>query len=88
MTHVPAWLINSFIYLAAAVVVVPLAKKLGLGSIIGYLGAGIAIGPWGLGLVLVGPWLGHASWHAYRGSVRWQESAVAESGDSDTNEAH
>ncbi len=51
MTHVPAWLINSFIYLAAAVLVVPLAKKLRLGSIIGYLGAGIAIGPWGLGLV-------------------------------------
>ena len=51
MTDAPAWLINSFIYLAAAVVAVPLAKKLGLGSIIGYLGAGIAIGPWGLGLV-------------------------------------
>ena len=51
MNHAPAWLINSFIYLAAAVVAVPLAKKLGLGSIIGYLGAGIAIGPWGLGLV-------------------------------------
>ena len=30
---------------------VPLAKALGLGSIIGYLAAGIAIGPWGLGLV-------------------------------------
>jgi glutathione-regulated potassium-efflux system ancillary protein KefC len=51
MTHAPAWLINSFIYLAAAVIAVPLAKKLGLGSIIGYLAAGIAIGPWGLGLV-------------------------------------
>jgi len=51
MTHVPTWLINSFIYLAAAVVAVPLAKKLGLGSIIGYLAAGIGIGPWGLGLV-------------------------------------
>ena len=51
MEHTPAWLINSFIYLAAAVLVVPLAKKLGLGSIIGYLAAGIAIGPWGLGLV-------------------------------------
>lgn len=25
--------------------------------------------PWTLGLVLVGPWLGHASWHAYRASV-------------------
>ena len=47
----PAWLINSFIYLSAAVLVVPLSKALGLGSIIGYLAAGIAIGPWGLGLV-------------------------------------
>ena len=27
--------------------------------------------PWGLGLVLVGPVLGHASWHAYRGCVQW-----------------
>jgi uncharacterized membrane protein len=27
--------------------------------------------PWGVGLLLVGPLLGHASWHAYRGSVRW-----------------
>ena len=51
MTHAPTWLLNSFIYLAAAVVAVPLAKKLGLGTIIGYLVAGIAIGPWGLGLV-------------------------------------
>ena len=47
----PAWLTNSFIYLAAAVIAVPLAKKLGLGAIIGYLAAGMAIGPWGLGLV-------------------------------------
>ncbi len=47
----PAWLINSFIYLSAAVIAVPLSKALGLGSIIGYLAAGIAIGPWGLGLV-------------------------------------
>jgi uncharacterized membrane protein len=29
--------------------------------------------PWGIGLVFVGPWLGHASWHAYRGSVTWLE---------------
>ncbi len=47
----PAWLTNSFIYLAAAVIAVPVAKKLGLGSIIGYLAAGMAIGPWGLKLV-------------------------------------
>ena len=31
----------------------------------------IAFLPWGLGLLLIGPWLGHATWHAYRGSVRW-----------------
>jgi glutathione-regulated potassium-efflux system ancillary protein KefC len=49
--HAPAWLTNSLIYLSAAVIVVPLSRALGLGSIIGYLGAGIAIGPWGLGLV-------------------------------------
>jgi glutathione-regulated potassium-efflux system ancillary protein KefC len=51
MEHTPTWLINSFIYLSAAVIAVPLSKALGLGSIIGYLAAGLAIGPWGLGLV-------------------------------------
>lgn len=51
MEHAPAWLVNSLIYLGAAVLVVPLSKALGLGSIIGYLAAGIIIGPWGLGLV-------------------------------------
>jgi glutathione-regulated potassium-efflux system ancillary protein KefC len=45
------WLTGSLIYLAAAVIAVPLARLLGLGSIIGYLVAGIAIGPWGLALV-------------------------------------
>lgn len=51
MEHAPAWLTNSLIYLSAAVFAVPLSKYLGLGSIIGYLAAGIAIGPWGAGLV-------------------------------------
>ena len=51
MEHTPVWLVNSFIYLSAAVIAVPLSKALGLGAIIGYLAAGIAIGPWGLGLV-------------------------------------
>lgn len=34
--------------------------------------------PWSLGLLVVGPWLGHASWHAYRGAVQWplQEAPV------------
>ena len=46
-----AWLTGPLIYLAAAVLAVPLAKFMGLGSIIGYLAAGILIGPWGLKLV-------------------------------------
>src|ERR1700757_1971901 len=37
--------------LLAAVVAVPIFKRFGLGSVLGYLAAGIAIGPWGLGLV-------------------------------------
>ena len=51
MEHAPAWLTNSLIYLGAAVLAVPIARALGLGSIIGYLTAGIVIGPWGLKLV-------------------------------------
>ncbi|MBR9728535.1 monovalent cation:proton antiporter-2 (CPA2) family protein [Shewanella intestini] len=39
------------IYLAAALIAVPLAKRLGLGSVLGYLLAGILIGPFLLGLV-------------------------------------
>jgi glutathione-regulated potassium-efflux system ancillary protein KefC len=51
MEHGTSWLQSSLVYLGAAVLAVPLARLLGLGSIIGYLGAGIAIGPWGLKLV-------------------------------------
>jgi glutathione-regulated potassium-efflux system ancillary protein KefC len=51
MEHGSGWLHGSLIYLGAAVLAVPLARLLGLGSIIGYLAAGIAIGPWGLKLV-------------------------------------
>ena len=51
MEHAPTWLTYGFLYLGAAVLAVPIAKALGLGAIIGYLAAGIAIGPWGLGLV-------------------------------------
>ena len=46
-----SWLTGTLVYLGAAVIAVPLAKFLGLGSIIGYLGAGILIGPWGLKFV-------------------------------------
>jgi len=51
MSHAPAWLSYAFLYLAAAVLTVPVARALGLGAIIGYLAAGIAIGPWGFGWV-------------------------------------
>ncbi len=36
----------------------------------------VALVPWGLGLLFIGPWLGHASWHAYRGSVRWLDAGA------------
>ena len=41
----------ALIYLAAAVVAVPIAKRFGLGSVLGYLLAGVLIGPFLLGLV-------------------------------------
>ena len=44
-------LFNAMVYLAAAVLIVPVAKRLGLGAVLGYLLAGIVIGPWGLGLI-------------------------------------
>ena len=44
-------LFQAFIYLFAAVITVPIAKQLGLGSVLGYLLAGVAIGPYVLGLV-------------------------------------
>jgi CPA2 family monovalent cation:H+ antiporter-2/glutathione-regulated potassium-efflux system protein KefB len=44
-------LAQAFVYLLAAVVAVPVAKRLGLGSVLGYLIAGIVIGPDVLGFV-------------------------------------
>ncbi|WP_275288446.1 monovalent cation:proton antiporter-2 (CPA2) family protein [Halomonas elongata] len=44
-------LYNCLIFLAAAVLIVPLAKRLGLGEVLGYLIAGVVIGPSVLGLV-------------------------------------
>ncbi|BCS33649.1 potassium transporter [Luteitalea sp. TBR-22] len=47
-------LAQAFVYLAAAVAAVPLARRLGMGAVLGYLLAGIAIGPFGLRLVADG----------------------------------
>ncbi|TWG53664.1 monovalent cation:proton antiporter-2 (CPA2) family protein [Aminobacter sp. J44] len=38
------------VLLGAAVIAVPLFRRLGLGSVLGYLAAGLAIGPFGIGL--------------------------------------
>ena len=42
---------EALIFLAAAVIVVPIAARFGLGSVLGYLIAGALIGPWGLNFV-------------------------------------
>lgn len=42
---------NAIVYLSASVIAVPIMKRLGLGSVLGYLAAGTVIGPWGLGFV-------------------------------------
>lgn len=49
MNH--GFLHNALIYLAAAIVFVPLAKRLGMGSVLGYLLGGIIIGPFVFGFV-------------------------------------
>ena len=43
--------LQAFIYLMAAVISVPIAKRLGLGSVLGYLLAGMILGPFGLSLI-------------------------------------
>jgi len=44
-------LLAGVLFLFSAVVAVPLAARLGIGAVLGYLLAGIAIGPWGLGFI-------------------------------------
>jgi monovalent cation:proton antiporter-2 (CPA2) family protein len=46
-----SFLFQAMVYLAAAVVMVPVSKKLGLGSVLGYLLAGMIIGPAVLGFI-------------------------------------
>ena len=44
-------LIDVLVFLTGAVIAVPLFKRLGLGAVLGYLVAGVLIGPWGLRLI-------------------------------------
>jgi uncharacterized membrane protein len=48
------------------------------GMLISALVAGSLLLPWGAGLLLTGPLLGHASWHAYRGAVHWPQDVTIE----------
>jgi len=49
--HSGGFLFQAFVYLSAAVLAVPMAKRLGFGSVLGYLIAGVLIGPYCFGLV-------------------------------------
>ncbi|WP_051236436.1 glutathione-regulated potassium-efflux system protein KefC [Ottowia thiooxydans] len=51
MDHTASWMLFSLVFLGAAVIAVPIFARLGLGSIMGYLAAGIVIGPHALALV-------------------------------------
>lgn len=46
-----SFLIQAAVFLAAAAIAAPLAKKLHVSSVLGYLAAGVLIGPYGLGFV-------------------------------------
>jgi len=46
-----SFLVQAAVFLAAAAIAAPLAKKLHVSSVLGYLAAGVLIGPYGLGFV-------------------------------------
>jgi glutathione-regulated potassium-efflux system ancillary protein KefC len=48
---VKALLVDAVVFLSAALIAVPLSIRLGFGSVLGYLLAGVLIGPWGLRLI-------------------------------------
>src|ERR1700722_5665045 len=52
-------LLQVFVYLAFAVIAVPVATRLGLGSVLGYLVAGAVVGPYALNLVGDASAVGH-----------------------------
>ncbi|MEJ2602894.1 MAG: monovalent cation:proton antiporter-2 (CPA2) family protein [Gammaproteobacteria bacterium] len=45
------YLQEALIYLVTAVIAVPISKRIGFGSVLGYLLGGLVIGPWGLSLI-------------------------------------
>ncbi len=47
------------------------APLLAWGALIVALLVGAMLLPWAMGVLVAGPWLGHASWHAYRGCFEW-----------------
>ncbi len=47
--HVPPFFLETIVVLSSAVVAVPITKRLGLGAVVGFLAAGVAIGPYGIG---------------------------------------
>lgn len=51
MNAEPSLLPAVVLFLFAAVLAVPIARRLGIGAVLGFLIAGIAIGPWGIGLI-------------------------------------
>lgn len=48
---VMGFLEEAAIFLGTAIIAVPLFRRLGFGSVLGYLAAGVVIGPWSLGLI-------------------------------------
>jgi Kef-type K+ transport system membrane component KefB len=43
--------LQAALFLGAATIIVPIFRRLGFGDVLGYLGAGLVIGPWGIGFV-------------------------------------
>jgi uncharacterized membrane protein len=43
--------------------------------ITGLIGLSLAM-PWGVGLLITGPLLGHGTWYAYRGAVSWPQDVT------------
>ena len=76
--HLEDLLFGTFVYLTAAVIAAPIAMRLGLGSVLGYLVAGIVIGPSVAGFIGGGEGVMHfAEFGEYNFYQRsWTDSCV------------